>query len=113
MSVLSAWCAANADEVDGLLVKQGRRLADLSLIEALNFVLAHLLENADQEGRRKIGLALAGRLGAGGGEIISDPDLPESMQGMEAPSWWNSDHDPFAAQHTFSGGSTSFFGKGT
>lgn len=79
----------------------GRRLADpdLSSVALLNYVLAHLLSQADADGRRRIQLALAGRLGEGGGEIIDDPDLPEHMQGMEAPTWWNSDHDPLADQH--------------
>jgi hypothetical protein len=96
--------------MDGLLVKQGRRLAELTLIEMLNLTLACLLEWADADGRRKIELALEGRLGEHGGEIVDDPDLPASMQGVEAPSWWNSDHDPFADQHQWSDLDTSFYG---
>lgn len=65
----------------------------------LNLTYARLVEFADEDGRKRIDLALAGRLGESGGEIVDDPDLPESMQGVEAPSWWNSDHDPFAEQH--------------
>jgi hypothetical protein len=65
-------------------------------MEMLNAVYARMMENADAEGRRRIDLALAGRLGEHGGEIVDDPDLPAAMQGMEAPSWWNGDHDAFA-----------------
>lgn len=79
----------------------GKRLADrdLSSVALLNYVLAHLLSKADAEGRRKIQLALTGLLSEDGREIISDPDLPEHMQGMVAPAWWNSDHDPLADQY--------------
>jgi len=76
----------------------------------LNFVYSRLVQDADEEGRKKVDLALAGRLGAHGGEIIDDPMLPASMQGMEAPSWWNSDHDAFADQHTFDNSDTTFHG---
>jgi hypothetical protein len=76
----------------------------------LNLTLACLLEWADADGRKKIELALEGRLGEHGGEIVDDPDLPASMQGLEAPSWWNSDDDPFADQHQFSSLDTSFHG---
>lgn len=79
-------------------------------MEALNFVYAHLVENTDAEGRRKIDLSLAGRLGEHGGEIVDDPDLPASMQGMEAPSWWTGDHDPFADQHQLGNTDTRFHG---
>ena len=34
----------------------------------------------------------------------NDPDMPESMQGMEAPSWWNSDHDPWRETHQLAPG---------
>jgi len=100
----------NALEVDGWLVDFGRRLADLSLIEMLNFVYSRLVKDADEEGRKKVDLALAGRLGEHGGEIIDDPMLPASMQGKEAPSWWNSDHDAFADQHTLANADTNFHG---
>lgn len=97
-------------EVDGWLIGRGRRLADLSALEMLNFVYARLTENADSEHRRKIDLALAGRIGEHGGEIVDDPDLPASMQGMEAPSWWNGDHDPFADTHSLGNTNTQFYG---
>ena len=83
---------------------------DLTVMEMLNFVYARLVEEADADHRRKIDLALAGRLGEHGGEIVDDPDLPAAMQGMEAPSWWTGDHDPFADQHTFGNIDTSFHG---
>ncbi len=69
-----------------------------------------LVTEGDEEHRKRIHLAMEGRLGANGGEIVNDPDLPESMQGMEAPSWWNSDHDPFADQHQLSGTDAAFHG---
>ncbi len=93
-----------------MLAKNGRRLADLSVLEMLNLTYSLLVSEADEEGRKKVNLALAGRLGESGGEIVDDPDLPESMQGMEAPSWWNSDHDPFADQHSLGGTDASFHG---
>lgn len=83
---------------------------DLTVIECLNFVYARLVENADAAGRRKIDLALSGRLGEHGGEIVDDPDLPASMQGKEAPSWWNGDHDPFSEQHELGSTDTRFHG---
>jgi len=83
---------------------------DLTVIECLNYVYAQLTANTDVDGRRKIDLALAGRLGEHGGEIVDDPDLPASMQGREAPSWWNGDHDPFADQHELGSTDTQFHG---
>lgn len=77
-------------------------MTNVSVLELLNFVYANLMEWSDQESRKKINAALEGRLGESGGEVVSDPTLPESMQGMEAPSWWSSDSDPFADQHTLS-----------
>jgi len=93
-----------------VLVGKGLRLTDLSLIQMLNFAYSHLVADADEEGRKKVNLALAGRLGEHGGEIIDDPMLPASMQGKEAPSWWNSDHDAFADQHTLADSDTQFHG---
>lgn len=98
--MLAGYCSAHAVEIDGLLVERGRRLADLGLIEMLNFTYAVLVKDADAEGRRKVDLALQGKIGEGGGEIVDDPALPASMQGREAPSWWNGDHDPFADTHS-------------
>lgn len=66
----------------------------------LNLAYYLLVEHADEDGRRKVDLALEGKIGEGGGEIIDDPALPESLQGVEAPSWWRGDRDPFADQHT-------------
>lgn len=66
----------------------------------LNFVYADLMEWADQDGRKRVDAALEGRIGATGGIVVDDPDLPASLQGMEAPSWWRDDEDPFADQHT-------------
>jgi len=86
--------------VDGKFVHSGRRLAQVSVLELLNFVYADLLSWADQDGRKKVNAALEGKIGSGGGVVIDDPSLPASMQGMEAPSWWDDDEDPFADQHT-------------
>lgn len=72
----------------------------MTAIELLNFTLSRLFEGADSEGRKKIKAALEGRLGPGGGIIVDDPTLPESMQGIEAPSWWSDDHDPWADSFT-------------
>lgn len=83
----------------------------LSLHALLNFVYYYLVKDADADGRRKIDLALAGRLGESGGEIIDDPDLPEGLQGKEAPSWWNSDYDAFEDQHDLSGSDADLYGK--
>lgn len=75
------------------------RLIRMSLLALLDFTYYYLVKDADADGRRKIDLALAGRLGESGGEIVDDPDLPASLQGKEAPAWWNSEHDAFADQH--------------
>ena len=98
--LLSGWCRSNAFEIDGILVGQGRRMLDLTMTELLNFAYSLLVKDADSEGRRKVDLGLAGKLGESGGELVDDPDLPESMQGREAPAWWNGDHDPFADTHS-------------
>lgn len=91
---------ANIFEVDGRLIETGRRLVDLSALELLNFAYSILMKDATQEGRQRIDAVLEGRVGAGGGILVDDDTLPESLQGMEAPSWWSDDHDPFAEQHT-------------
>lgn len=91
----------NLNELDGLLIPH-QRLLRLSAHEALNFAYAHLVDGADHETRLKIDAALSGNLGEGGGQIVNDPDLPDAMQGMEAPAWWSSDEDPF--QDTFTVG---------
>lgn len=75
---------------------------DLSAVEVLDYSYYLLTKDRDQATRRKIELMLMGRLGEHGGELIDDPSLPASMQGMEAPSWWNSDHDPWADTHRLS-----------
>lgn len=98
----------NLHELDGAFCGYGKRLATVSINEMLNTAYARLVEFADEDGRKRIDLALAGKLGESGGEIVDDPDLPESIQGMEAPAWWNSDHDPFAEQHQLGGTDASF-----
>lgn len=30
--------------------------------------------------------------------VVNDSDLPDSMQGKQAPSWWDPAHDPFEDQ---------------
>lgn len=74
-------------------------MARMSLHALLDFTYYYLVKDADAEGRRKVDLAMAGRLGESGGEIVDDPDLPASLQGKEAPSWWSSEHDALADQH--------------
>jgi hypothetical protein len=86
-------------------------LATIGLVELLNFAYARLMENADEDDRKRIDMTLAGRIGEGGGEIVDDPDLPDEMQGLEAPSWWNSDHDPFSDQLNLGGTNASFHGQ--
>lgn len=93
-----------------MLIKGGRRLLELSAIEMLNLAYAMLVSDSDDEHRKRIDLALAGKIGESGGEIVADPDLPDEMQGLEAPSWWNSDHDPFADQHQLGSTDASFHG---
>lgn len=75
-------------------------MARLSLSALLNFTYYYMVKKTDAEGRRRIDLALAGRLGESGGEIVDDPDLPASLQGKEAPTWWRADDDPFADQQS-------------
>jgi hypothetical protein len=79
----------------------------LSLHELLDFAYYYLVKDTDADGRRRVDLYIAGRLGESGGEIVDDPDLPEALQGKEAPSWWRADDDPFADQHDLSGTDTS------
>lgn len=78
----------------------------------LNYAYWYLVKDAEEEQRRRIDMALEGRLGESGGEIVDDPALPASMQGKEAPVWWNGDHDAFANQHELSGSDASFHGEG-
>jgi len=75
-------------------------MVDLTIQELMSFVYAMLVEGADAKGRKKIDALFAGRLGSGGGIIVDDPDLPESLQGQEAPSWWDDDPNPLADVHT-------------
>ena len=77
-------------------------MLDLSVQELLSYVYAMLVENADVKGRRKIDALFAGKLGPSGGIIVEDPDLPEMLQGQEAPSWWEDDHNPWADSQTIS-----------
>jgi hypothetical protein len=76
------------------------RITNVSAMELLNFVYMLLVKDADPQAREKINAALEGRVGEGGGIVVDDETLPESLQGKEAPSWWEGDHDPFANQHT-------------
>ncbi len=89
----------NVAEFDGRLIRHGKRLTTVSALELLNFVYAELVKDATQEQREKINAVLEGRVGAGGGIVVDDPLLPETLQGQEAPSWWNDDHDPFSDVH--------------
>lgn len=90
---------ANIYEVDGRLIETGRRLVDLSALELLNFAYSILIKDVTQEGRQRIDAVLEGRVGPNGGILVDDDTLPEAMQGMEAPSWWSDNHDPFADQY--------------
>ena len=99
---LVLWAVANAAELDGRVIAFGRRLVKLSALEVLNFSFSNILEGLDGESRKRALAALEGRLGPNGGILIDDPDLPESLQGQEAPDWWKDDHDPF--QDTFTVG---------
>lgn len=83
---------------DGLLIKTGRRLLDLSVGEMISLVWSDLYTNTDAKGRRKLDLFARGRLGVDGGEIMDNDALPESLRGVEAPEGWNLDDDPFADQ---------------
>lgn len=85
-------------------------MSHLSLTEMLSYAYWYMIKDLDSDQRRRIELALQGRIGESGGEIVDDPDLPASLQGKEAPSWWSSDFDPFADQHELSGSDASFHG---
>lgn len=84
-----------ANEVDGRLIAQGRRLMELSAVEVLNYSYSQIVQHADEKQRRKIDDILAGKIGPHGGYIIDDPDLPAALQGQEAPEWWDPYHDPW------------------
>lgn len=87
-------------ELDGLLVPH-QRLLKLSGIEVLNYGYAHLMKGKESKERVYIQAWLEGRIGPGGGIIIEDDTLPESMQGMEAPAWWNEGpQNPFSDTFT-------------
>jgi len=66
----------------------------MGIIELLNFVFADILDGLDSKQRVRILAALYGRLGANGGLIVDDPDLPASMQGLEMPDWYAEAADP-------------------
>jgi len=85
------WAIKIAPQLDGKLVMHGRRLVDLSFLELLNYTYSQVVEYADSKGRQRIDAMLEGRLGEGGGILVDDPDLPPSMQGKEAPDWWDDD----------------------
>ena len=100
--MLCGYAQHRAAELNGYLIPTGKRLIDLSAVELCDYSYSLLVKDRDSEGRRKIELMLVGKIGERGGEIVDDPLLPASMQGMEAPAWWTGDHDPFADQHTLS-----------
>jgi len=75
----------------------------MSVTEVLNFAWAFLLDGQHGENRKRVIAALEGRVGPGGGIIVDDETLPESLRGQEAPSWWSDDHDPFADTFTVDG----------
>lgn len=81
------------------MILTGRRLSDLTAAELCNFVYYDMVTKiTDPEQRTKFEAAIRGQLGARGGYIINDPLLPESMQGREAPTWWDPKHDPLSDQ---------------
>lgn len=66
----------------------------MSAMELLNFIYADLLDGLDHQSRKRVQAALEGRIGEHGGIIVDDPDLPEALQGKEAPSWWSPEQSP-------------------
>jgi hypothetical protein len=72
---------------------------ELTAVEALNFAYSELVKNADGKQKRRLDDALAGKIGGRGGYIVDDPDLPASLQGIEAPDWWDPYHDPWETAH--------------
>ncbi len=83
------------------MILSGRRLSDLTAVELCSVVYYDMVTKiTDPAQRNKFEAAIRGQLGARGGYIIDDPTLPESMQGLEAPTWWDPKHDPLADQQT-------------
>lgn len=94
--MLSVWALNNHAELDGYLALSGSaRLNSLPFDRALNLVYQHLVKDADSKQRKHLDDALSGRIGAAGGLIIEDDRLPASLQGREAPSWFDENHNPY------------------
>lgn len=96
--MLASGVVHHAAELDGLLIPSGRRLMELSITEALNFMYATAVSGLDAKGRRKLDRTLAGLEGTW--RVVEDDRLPEDLKGQMAPPWWSQDHDPFAETFT-------------
>lgn len=49
-----------------------------------------MVDGMDAEHRRKLDYALRPDESV----LVNDPELPDSMQGLRPPSWWDSDAPP-------------------
>ncbi len=84
---VGGWVARHAVELDGRLVEQGRRLADLDAGELLSWGYYVMVSGMDAEHRAKLDYALRPDAAV----VINDPELPASMQGLRPPAWWKGD----------------------
>jgi len=85
-----------------MIAASGRRLLDVPVGELLSFAWANIYDKANDKAQRKLDLLVRGRLGQDGGEIMDDPNLPESLRGAEAPDWFTTEEDPFDDQWNLS-----------
>lgn len=96
---LASWLRGMWVRLHGRLVPSGVKLHDLNCVDLLAYAYDQLMAGVQSvDDQNRVEAWLRGKLGPGGGYIVDDPDMPVSMQGIEAPKWWVPDDDPFANQ---------------
>lgn len=96
---LTSWLRLMWVRLHGRLVPYRIRLHELCALDLLAYAYDQLMAGATSvDDQNRVEAWLRGKLGPGGGYIVDDPDMPESMRGVEAPRWWVPDEDPFANQ---------------
>lgn len=89
-----AWVTtANYVELDGILIRSGRRFHSLSARELLSFGYAWLVDGLDYKARARLHGMMLGLGDEEGRRILTDPDLPESLQGRPVPAWFDDTPD--------------------
>lgn len=86
MAIRHAW------ELDGELIRHGRRLLQLNAVELLNFTYAWLVEKLDREQREELDDMLRPEP-----ETVKSL-LPERLRHMTPPPGWRAVADPWTGR---------------